>query len=141
MPPYDNSKSKGASAELEVACWLKRNGYSVSFPFGENAPNDLIVESQAGKLYRVQVRCASWKKDTLTLSLRIVSKNYSRTIDRERVDTFVIWSDEGEAFVIPSYMTLENGAEFRIRRSAPRNGQKKGVRLAETFREALGLMP
>ncbi len=132
---YDNTKTKGDAAELEVMVLLKRQGFSVSVPFGENTPYDLIAESPGGELFRVQVRWVTWKKDVLEVSLRMVSKNYSKTLDRSRIDTFVAWDGE-KAFVIPVADTESCNAYFSIRRTKPRNGQVEGIRMASQYEGA-----
>lgn len=137
---YANTKSKGDEAELQVLLFLKRNGYAVSLPFGENAPYDLVAESPKGSLHRLQVRWCNWKNGALSLSLRKVSKNYARTLDRKRIDAFIAWDGE-TAFVIPTKDTMGCRAEFRIRDGGTRNGQSKGVRRADHYREAVHLIP
>jgi hypothetical protein len=53
-------KQKGDLAELKVACDLRRRGYLVSIPFGEEAPYDLVIDRN-GRLERVQVKYADQK--------------------------------------------------------------------------------
>ena len=130
---YTNTKSKGDEAELQILLKLKRLGYAVSIPFGENQPYDLVVETPKGGLHRVQVRWVGWKKDVLEVPLRIVSKNYHRTLDLKRVDWFAVWDGEDAFFISTSEMKGLKAA-FSIRREAPKNGQKKRIRYAEDYR-------
>ena len=37
-------KQKGDLAELKVACDLRRRGYLVLIPFGEEAPYDIVID-------------------------------------------------------------------------------------------------
>lgn len=133
---YENTKVKGDEGELEVLCYLKRRGYSVALPFGENAPYDLIVESPSGRLYRLQVRWASWTNGVLPLRLRIVSKNYSKTIDQDRIDIFALW-DGKDAYFIPTAHTKGYRSNLHLRRTPPKNNQKKRIRMASDYRDAL----
>jgi PD-(D/E)XK endonuclease len=48
-------KQKGDLAELKVACDLRRRGYLVLIPFGEEAPYDIVIDRD-GKLERIQVK-------------------------------------------------------------------------------------
>jgi hypothetical protein len=137
---YTNTKTKGTQAEIEALCYFHKNGYFVSIPFGENAPYDLIVESPTKKCYRVQVRRSSWVDDVLPVSLRVISKNYTRTIDLSRIDLFAIW--DGDTFYVIPVQEVENAVAFiYLRRVPAKNGQKKRVHLAASFKEALRHCP
>jgi len=136
---YRNTKQKGDEAELSVLLGLKKQGFTVSIPFGENAPYDLIAESTTGKVHRIQIRWASWKDGVLHLSLRIVSKNYTRTLDRTRIDAFIVW-DGQDAYVIPVSTTENCNNRISLRKTSPKNGQKKGVRLASSFKNGYSLL-
>jgi hypothetical protein len=48
-------KQKGDLAELMVAADLRRRGYKLAFPYGEDWDYDLIIERR-GKLERIQVK-------------------------------------------------------------------------------------
>ena len=135
-----NTKDKGDEAELSVLVFLKRHGYSVSIPFGENAPYDLVAESPTGIVYRVQVRWSTWKNDTLGIRLRCVSKNYCRTIDRTRIDVFAVWDGESPYFV-PCSETMTSANEISLRRTVPKNGQKSNIRFARDYVDVIKMMP
>ncbi len=117
---YTNTKVKGDQAQIETICFLKRNGYSVSIPFGENDPYDLIAESPSGNLYRVQVRWASWKNEVLKVSLRAISKNYVRTLDLSRIDAFVAY-DGNDFYIVPKALFDGRAATVQFRKVAARN--------------------
>ena len=137
---YENTKAKGDAAELAVLCFLKNNGYAVSIPFGENAPYDMVVESPTHQLYRIQVRWATWKKNVLCLSLRMVSKNYCKTLDLSRIDAFVAW-DGTETYIVPGKALRGYQSAFRLRKSPPKNGQKKRIHMAADYKGNLDHIP
>lgn len=128
---YANTKVQGDLAELQVLLLLKQAGYCVSIPFGENAPYDLVAEHPSGGIFRIQVRSSSWRQGVLTLSLRAVSKNYSRKLDLTRIDWFALW-DGGRAYFIPVH-AISTGAVFSLRRDAPRNHQVRRVRFSSAY--------
>lgn len=130
--PYQNSKVKGDDAELEVLLWLKKRGFSVAIPFGENQPYDLVIESPAHQLYRVQVRRVSWRNDVLEIPLRVGSKNYWRTLDLSRIDVFAVWDGE-QPYFIRTELMRKCRATFSIRRKQARNKQAVGIRFADDF--------
>jgi hypothetical protein len=129
---YDNTKKKGDMAELTALVYFANLGFTVSTPFGENAPYDIIVEASNKKLYRVQVRYCSWKNNALNLSLRMVSKNYNKTLDRSRIDIFFLW-DGFTAYIVPVEETMTCKATFTMRKTVPRNGQTQGIRFASDY--------
>ena len=55
-------KEKGDFAELKVACDLRRRGYLICIPFGEEAPYDIVIDRD-GRLERVQVKYADREGD------------------------------------------------------------------------------
>lgn len=140
MPAYQNSKVKGNTAELEVFCLLQRAGYTTALPFGENAPYDLIVESPTGKLYRLQVRWASWRNEVLTLNLRRSSNGKNYLLDMNRIDAFAAW-DGDELYIFPVTELSSCRNNFSVRRAAPKNNQMTGVHLAVDYKAALHKIP
>lgn len=57
-----NSKSKGNLGEIKVASEFIKWGCTVSFPFGDNARYDLIVDD-GDSLKRVQVKYSDHKTE------------------------------------------------------------------------------
>lgn len=56
------SHRKGDLTEAVVIAELKRRGIPVSTPFGDNERYDVVVETEDGKLLRVQVK-TGWLQD------------------------------------------------------------------------------
>lgn len=56
-----NTKQVGDASEAAVVAELIKRGYTVSIPFGDNDPYDLVVDSAEG-LHRVQVK-TGWIED------------------------------------------------------------------------------
>jgi hypothetical protein len=136
---YENTKSKGNIAEVEAIRFFLKKGYSVSVPFGDNAPYDLIIES-ASKLYRVQVRHSTWKNNVLLLSVRASSGGKSKRLDLNRIDVFAVW-DGSELFIVPTSFIGNRSTAFCMRREQPMNGQQDGINMAYEFREAVRFLP
>ena len=137
---YQNTKIKGNLAELEALTYLARRGYQVSLPFGENSPYDLVIESPTRKLYRVQVRWSTWKKDLLNIRLRSVSKNYSRTLDLSRIEVFLIYDGE-HVYIVPTKDLNHCKAGFTLRRFPPKNHQKIGISMSSSYLDAIQFIP
>lgn len=63
------TKTKGDLAELMVAADLRRKGYKVAFPYGEDWDYELIFDHD-GNLERVQVKYAEPDGSVLTVRCR-----------------------------------------------------------------------
>jgi hypothetical protein len=88
-------KQKGDLAELMVAADLRRRGYRICIPFGEDCDYDLVVERH-GRLERVQVKYAC--SDGATLFVRCYSHSLTngrvratKCYTAEIVDWIAVW--------------------------------------------------
>lgn len=105
------NKAKGSIAELQVAAWLASNGYVVSFPAGDNAPYDLIVETTRGCLLRLQIRSTSWVGNELRLK---VSGYDNQPMDLSRVDFFILVDNVGGFYTIPTKRVADIKSAFKV---------------------------
>ena len=135
-----STKFKGNNAELETLAFFKRRGYSVSLPFGDCDPYDLVVESPTRRLYRVQVRWVSWKGDVAVLPLRSHGRGKPKTLDMTRVEAFAAW-DGATIYIVPVRVLGDRINAFQLRRAYPKNNQRKGINLASEFEEACHFLP
>jgi hypothetical protein len=131
-------KQLGDTAELAVALDLRRRGYRVSFPYGEDCDYDLVVDRD-GVLERVQVkhtrsdgnvvivRCRS---QSLTNGKVRATKRYTA----ETIDWLAVYdATSGCCFYVPASELADGRSELRLRVTAARNGQRRGVRAAEDY--------
>jgi hypothetical protein len=137
---YNNTKTKGTQAEIECLRFFVNDGFQVSIPFGENAPYDMLVESPTNLIYRVQVRYATRKNGVVKVSLRAVSKSYSRPLDFSSIDTFAVF-DGQDVYGIPVQLAQEYKAVIQLRVEPTKNNQMKGVISAENYLNGLRYVP
>jgi hypothetical protein len=132
-------KQKGDLAELMVAADLRRRGYKISIPFGEDCDYDLVVERH-GRLERVQVkhaasdgsivlvRCRSY---SLTKGKVRATKHYTAAI----VDWIAVWeSRSGIVYYVPSSV-FDGFSDLTLRLAPTRNNQSLRIRHAADFLE------
>ena len=88
-------KRKGDLAELMVAADLRRRGYKISIPFGEDCDYDLVVERH-GRLERVQVKYTA--SNGLIVTVRCVSHSLTngrvkatKRYTADTVDWIAVW--------------------------------------------------
>ena len=71
-----NSKSKGNLGEIKVASEFIKWGCTVSFPFGDNARYDLIIDD-GDNLKRVQIKYADSKENGSWRCICVSSTNHT----------------------------------------------------------------
>jgi hypothetical protein len=132
-------KQKGDLAELKVACDLRRRGYEVAIPFGEESSYDLVVDRD-GRLERVQVKYANRGNrsaiDVQCYSMTIVDgKVRSRTPYTEKsIDWLAVYDAvTDQCFYIPAHELGEGRAGFTLRFAPAGNCQRAGIRFADRY--------
>lgn len=136
-----DTKKVGNTAELEVLCWLAKHGYSVSLPFGDNSPYDIMAESLATKkVYRIQVRSSTWKNGVLSLGLRSSSHGKARVLDMARIEAFIVW-DGLKLYIVPTHAIASKRGAFSLRNTEPKNGQKQKINAAIDYESDTSYIP
>jgi Holliday junction resolvase-like predicted endonuclease len=132
-------KQKGDLAELMVAADLRRRGYRIAFPYGEDCDYDLIVERH-GNLERVQVKYATSDGAIVTVRCRSHSLTNGRIratkhYTAKTVDWIAVWEPtRATAYYVPSSV-FDGYGELTLRLTPARNNQLQGVRDAQDFLE------
>jgi hypothetical protein len=132
-------KQKGDLAELMVAADLRRRGYLICIPFGEDCDYDLVIERH-GELERVQVKYA--RSDGATLYVKCYS--HSLTNGRIRatkcytaatVDWIAVWdATTGTPYYVHSSI-FDGHKQLTLRIGPTRNNQRLGIREARDYLE------
>jgi hypothetical protein len=116
-----------------MAAFIEKN-CSVSIPYGDNSKYDFIADVN-GRLLKIQVKTASKRDDeSIKFSCRTTHVNCSgvRNVkyNSDDVDYFATYWN-GICYLVP---VNECSAEKTLRFGAPKNGQTKGICLAENYR-------
>src|SRR5947208_4135969 len=120
-------KQKGDLAELMVAADLRRRGYKIALPYGEDWDYDLIIERH-GRLERVQVK--HFTSDGSIIHVRCYSKSLTngrvkrtKQYTADTVDWIAVWDPTtGRPYYVPS--AVFDGYQHLTLRLAPtRNNQ------------------
>ena len=132
-------KQKGDLAELMVAADLRRRGYKLAFPYGEDWDYDLIIERH-GKLERIQVKyCAS---DGCVVPVKCYSHSLTngrvratKRYTADTVDWIAVWdATSGTAYYVSSSV-FDGHSQLSLRLAPTRNNQTRGIRNAADFLE------
>ena len=132
-------KQKGDFAELKVACDLRRRGYLVLIPFGEEAPYDIVIDRD-GRLERVQVKYSD-RHGRAALEIQCYSQTIvkgrltSRThYTAEVIDWLAVYDVETDkCFYVPAEELGAGRSKISLRFEPARNGQRAGIRFAEAY--------
>src|SRR4051794_5425188 len=123
----------GDTAELAVALDLRRRGYRVAFPYGEDCNYDLIVDRD-GVLERVQVKHTRSDGDVVIVRCRSQSLTNGKVRATKRytaatVDWLAVFdATSGCCFYVPSSELADGRSELRLRITPARNGQQRRIR-------------
>ena len=133
-------KQKGDHAELEVACDLRRRGFRIALPYGEDWDFDLIFQRPGcDALERVQVKHAKSQNGVVAI------RCYSHSLTKGRIRqtkyytaTMVDWiaaydpvSDR--CYYVPSGYLGAGRSILHLRVVPARNSQRVGIHDAENF--------
>jgi hypothetical protein len=132
-------KQKGDVAELMVAADLRRRGYRICIPFGEDCDYDLVIERH-GNLERVQVKYAR------SNGARLFVKCYSHSLTNGRIRATKCYTAEMIEWIavwdattaIPYYVpaaTFDGHKQLTLRVGPTRNNQRLHIRDARDYLE------
>ena len=126
-----SKKKKGDIAELAVAAHCLKNGYQVLFPYGEDTRYDFVLERE-GLFKRVQVKYVTPKGGALEVSCRS-SNNWSvRAYTTDEIDILAVYDSSSESVYFIDVKIIGKRS-IKLRLSASKNNQTKGVHLAEDY--------
>lgn len=132
-------KQKGDLAELKVACDLRRRGYEIAIPFGEESSYDLVVD-RCGRLERVQVKYAERGERSVVevrcYSMTIVNgKVHSRTpYTQDTIDWLAVYEATADrCYYIPARELGNGRLNFTLRFAPTANCQSAGIRFADQY--------
>ena len=131
-----NTKTKGELAEISIAKQFLKNGYNVSFPYGDNQRYDLIIEI-SNILYKVQCKTGKLKDGVLVFNcsnstVNEVIEGQPKGHYRGQIDYFAVYSPElDKCYLLPVSEVGINSAALRI--DPPKNNQMKTIRWAKDF--------
>jgi hypothetical protein len=124
---------KGELGEAMVIADLVRRGFGVALPLGHSWPFDLVLIRPDGTLERVQVKYARSDGAVLPVKCASTSGWVQYSYHAGIVDWIAVWdSTTGDCFYLP--IGEARHREVRLRLRPPRNGQRKGIRWADDYR-------
>lgn len=131
-----HTKAIGEISEAFVIAEFIKAGFPVLLPFGENQRYDMAVDNH-GRLLRVQCKTATLvtanghgSTGCLRFNAHSVEDRRHRTSYRDQADLFAVYAPHtGQVYVLAVDDVPETAVHLRL--TPARNGQQRGVRLAE----------
>jgi hypothetical protein len=131
-------KAKGDLAELMVAADLRRRGFKIAIPYGEDWDFDLIL-CRDGALERVQVKHT--RSDGRVILVRCRSHSLTNGKVREvkrytaaMIDWLAVWDATTErCYYVPSSMLGTGRSTLSLRLDRPRSGRLAGIHWARDY--------
>jgi antitoxin (DNA-binding transcriptional repressor) of toxin-antitoxin stability system len=133
-----NSNVKGAIAEQAIVLAATKLRVPVWRPVSEHGRADLVLEI-GGQLWRVQVK---WGRLSLARDVVIVRVGtcrctpggyVRRTYSEDEVDLFAVYCGELDRCLLLPAQLLTHRTYVSLRLTAPRNGQRSCINLANDF--------
>lgn len=133
------TKQKGDIAEAFVTYILKKNGFNVLIPWGEDNRYDLVAEKN-GVFKRIQVKYVTPNNGTLGVSIRS-SNNYNIIhYSKKEIDIIAAYnSKNSKVYFIPLNST-RNISSCRLRLRPAKNMQKKYIVMASKYESRFDLL-
>jgi hypothetical protein len=131
-------KQKGDTAELRVAFDLRRRGYLILFPFGEDCDYDLVIERDGG-LERVQVKYT--ESDGVVIVVKCSSHSLTNGRIRQTkhytadtIDWLAVYDRTSDrCYYIPAVELADGRSQLHLRLTPARNNQVSKIRFAEEY--------
>lgn len=137
--PALNLKGKGDLAELMVAADLRRRGFKIAIPFGEDCDFDLVLIRDGHPLERVQVKYA--ESNGVVIPVRCSSHSLTngkvrktKRYTAKTIDLLAVYDRPSDrCYYIPASELGEGRSIMHLRLRPALNKQYIGTRPAENY--------
>lgn len=125
MSLYNENQIKGMVIELEVAKRLIELGYIVSFPYGNNARYDLLLDCGEQQYFRIQCKSACLQ-DNNSYIVKTANEQFScntrntKVYTTEQID-FIASIIDDQLLLFPAELITGKEKRFRLKKNPPAN--------------------
>lgn len=131
---YLDTTTIGRITEARVLTDLAASGHFVLLPFGDGCRYDLAVDL-GGRILRIQCKTGVLRGGAVVFRTYGVGRNGEKSHYVEgEIDFFAVFCPETEqVYYIPAEEAGDTSVSLRV--TLPRNGQKRGVHMADDYLE------
>lgn len=125
MSLYNENQIKGMVIELEVAKRLIELGYIVSFPYGNNARYDLLLDCGEQQYFRIQCKSACLQ-DNNSYVVKTANEQFTcntrntKVYTTEQID-FIASIIDDQLLLFPANLITGKEKRFRLKKNPPVN--------------------
>ena len=133
--PLKDTTGRGDLTEMEIAAALMRAGRRVLRPISAGLRYDLLIENLDGTFERVQCKTGILKEGVIVFRIRNTDGRRPNGVSyRGQVESFGVFCPQNRrAYLVPIAALATSDSTARLRLSAARNGQRRGIRLAQDY--------
>ena len=128
---------KGTFGQISVLKDLTSKGLDVFGEIGKSSKVDFIVLDSNYKTHKIQVKTCNLVKDKAVLYLikKCLDSKYNSRYTEDQVDIFALYVIETDTvlYISAKEALSNNRNSMTFTFSSPKNGQKKGINLAESY--------
>ena len=133
------TKQKGDIAEAFVTFLLKKNGFTVLIPWGEDNRYDLVSEKN-GVFKRIQVKYVSTRNGGLEVAIRSVNNYNIIHYSSKDIDIIAAYSPEQNKVYLIPLNSVKNRSQVKLRLTPTINKQNKYVTMATKYENNFDLL-
>ena len=133
------TKQKGDIAEAFVVYLLKRNGFNVLIPWGEDNRYDIVSEKK-GVFKRIQVKYVTPKDGTVEIRARSCNNYNIIHYSPKDIDIIAAYSPRQSKVYFLPLKGLKNKSVHKLRLLPTKNNQKKFVVMASKYEDRFDLL-
>jgi hypothetical protein len=133
------TKQKGDIAEAFVTYLLKKNGFNVLMPWGEDNRYDLVSEKN-GVFKRIQVKYAFPKDNVVEVRIRSCNNYNIIHYSPKDIDIIAVYSPKGSKVYFIPLNRIKNRSICKLRLGPARNKQKKFIVMASNYEDRFDLL-
>ena len=133
------TKQKGDIAEAFVTFLLKKNGFTVLIPWGEDNRYDLVSEKN-GVFKRIQVKYVSTRNGGLEVAIRSVNNYNIIHYSSKDIDIIAAYSPEQNKVYLIPLNSVKNRSQVKLRLTPTINKQNKYVTMATKYENNFNLL-
>ena len=130
-----DTTSVGDLTEFEVATALMRTRKRVLRPLSTGLRYDLAIDNGDGTIMRVQCKTGLLRNGFISFRVCNADARRPQGIPYQgQIEAFGVYCPQnGRTYLIPIDAVGANVSTARLRLDATRNGQQRGIRMAESF--------
>lgn len=126
------TKQKGDTAEAFITYLLKKNGFNVLVPWGEDNRYDLVTEKN-GVFKRIQVKYATPQDGVIEVRVRSCNNYNILHYSPKDIDVIAAYSPiENKVYFVP-LSGIKNKSVCKLRLRPTKNKQKRFVVMASKY--------